>query len=230
MNSHSDLVKLNQIYAKFVKALEVVEVCKNNKIVDSNALHSAFEELELASYYLGELLFKIEAKESSDNSLIDDVDLSKLTSAEEKELSIYIQKYCTNPDVTFCFEPYREGYRAVLPYLLNRRAQKGKTYLPRKKYISNVFEGLLIVNQNIIHRMPAATILIISHSPFGSQVVRDNDNVDSRDIINLINKYLLSTDDSGDLVNIVYATKEEKNYYTELYVLPYHNFTSEMTK
>lgn len=217
--------RLNIVYNELTNAREIINACKNNKIVDTKELHSAFEKSEFASYYLGKLLYDIDAQENYNPSEIDDIDLTALTVAEKKELSNYIRKFCNGIDVKYTFEKYGDGYRAVLPYLINRRASKvGKYYLPKKKFINNVFEGLLISNKEIIKRFSAASIIIVSHSPYGNQVIRDNDNADSRDVINLINKYLLSTDDNGALTNIVYTTKESIYYMTEIFVVPYHDF------
>ena len=230
MSNKSVINNLGRISTMLSKSLDVIEICRNNNIIDSNALHSVFEEVELAAYNLGKILFDLDAESKAESSSTDNVDLNNLSFYEKRELSYYINKYCSNPDVTYSFERFGNGYRAVLPYLLNRRASKGKFYSPKKKYISNVFESLILSSQNEINPLHAASIIIISYSPYERQVIRDNDNVDSRDIINIINKYLLSTDDSGDLVNIVYTTKISDKYLTEVFILPYHDFVTDLSR
>ena len=71
-----------------------------------------------------------------------------------------------------------------------------------------------------IDKLADATIIIVDHQPNTKGKIRDNDNSDSHDIINLINKYILSSDDNGLLVSLCYDSFISDTEYTELYILP----------
>ena len=120
----------------------------------------------------------------------------------------------------FLFERYGDGYRAVLPYLLGRRAKEKIYYSPKRKYVVGVLENLLLQNQGIIKKMSSVTVLIVTCSPYKEMPPRDNDNADGHDIINIIRNYLMSEDDSGLYMNVFYDTRITDHYYTEVYVLP----------
>ena len=118
-----------------------------------------------------------------------------------------------------CFEKYGDGYRAVIPYLLNRRTS-GDVFSPKRKYVVSVFKRLLIQNKGIINNMPATSVFIVCCSP-GKMSLRDNDNADGHDVINLIKKYLMTEDDSGLYLNVFYGAKQAEKYYTEVYIMPH---------
>ena len=124
----------------------------------------------------------------------------------------------------FLFERYGNGYRAVLPYLLALRAAERVYFSPKRKFIVNVFESLLIENQTIIDKIPAATVLIVTRVPRREMPPRDNDNADAHDIINLIKDYLMKEDDSGLYLNVFYDTQISNNYYTEVYIMPHMSY------
>lgn len=122
----------------------------------------------------------------------------------------------------YTFEQYNDtGYRIVLPPLLSRYcAKKSKTYSVKSKYIAFIFEQLIKNNNEIIERMNEATIIIISHQLAEGSVIMDNDNVDAHDVINLINKYLMNTDDNGTRISVMYDTVLSDSPKTEIYIIP----------
>lgn len=68
--------------------------------------------------------------------------------------------------------------------------------------------------------MPAVTVFIISCSPRNISL-RDSDNADARDVMNVIKRYFLLSDDSGMYLNAFYGAKQTKKYYTEVYIMPH---------
>lgn len=146
---------------------------------------------------------------------------------EEKKLSSRchsaFKRYLNEMEYTdYTFEQYNDtGYRIILPPLLSRYcAKKSKTYSVKSKYIAFVFEQLVKNNNEIIERINEATIIIISHQLAEGSVIMDNDNVDAHDVINLINKYLMNTDDNGTRISVMYDTVLSDSPKTEIYIIP----------
>lgn len=172
--------------------------------------------MEYALYDFGTLLFDLES--SLPEGILESFDLEQLTASEKKELKRYLDRF--KPEmIDSCFERYGNGYRAVIPYLLNRR-NAGDVFSPKRKYVVSVFERLLIQNRSIINKMPATTVFIVCCSP-RRMSLRDNDNADGHDVINLIKRYLMTEDDSGLYLNVFYGAKQAENYYTEVYIMPH---------
>ena len=199
----------------------MLQVCLENEIWDLKTVYKIYKEMEEMTAYFGTFVFDEEVYQ---NQKIDKTescyDISSVSSLELRELNRYINHYCNGKNnIKYQMLKFKDGYKAVIPYLLDRRAAKGMYYSVKKKYICSVFENLLRNNEPFA-RLSSATIIIITFSPFGERVVRDNDNVDSRDVINLINRYMMSTDDSGAFMNIIYDTQKSDDYRTEIYILP----------
>ena len=70
-------------------------------------------------------------------------------------------------------------------------------YFNKKKYVYYIFEKLIMQYdiEHKIDKLADATIIIVDHQPNTKGKIRDNDNSDSHDIINLINKYIQPYDD-----------------------------------
>ena len=177
-----------------------------------------FKKLEYLLYDIGMEIYDLEAK-SYDGQIPEDDDLSRLSPKEQKAFRDYMTRFQVGAE-PFLFERYGDGYRAVLPYLLGRRAKEKIYYSPKRKYVVGVFENLLLQNQGIIKKMSSVTVLIVTCSPYKEMPPRDNDNADGHDIINIIRNYLMSEDDSGLYMNVFYDTRITDHYYTEVYVLP----------
>ena len=189
---------------------------RNKDIVNLSDLYSIYKRMEYALFDFGSLLFDMESKLPED--ILKDFNMERLTASEKKELKYYLDRF--KPEmIDCCFEEYGDGYRAVLPYLLNRRAT-GDTYSPKRKYVVSVFERLLNQSKELIQKMPAVTVFIISCSPRNISL-RDSDNADARDVMNVIKRYFLLSDDSGMYLNVFYGAKQTKNYYTEVYIMPH---------
>lgn len=122
----------------------------------------------------------------------------------------------------YLFERYREGYRAVIPPMVSYRGNRSKMYFIKKKYVYYICEKLILQYdiEHKIDKLDDATIIIVDHQLSTKSKIRDNDNSDSHDIINLINKYILSSDDNGLLVSLCYDSVISDTAYTELYILP----------
>lgn len=213
------------------EVIEKVELLRYNELDDDTIVYQILKNLECATHDFGIYVFDREIEVSSYNTYDNDFDINNLSSFEKKEITRYINKYCNgvvNGVVAgiYSFNTFNDGYKAVIPYLLNRRVIKGLYFSPKKKYVANIFEQLLKHNEDIIIRLSEATVIIVNYSPYGEKVVRDNDNADSRDIINLINKYIMNTDDNGMCVNILYDTAVSTDYKTEIYILPKRSFRS----
>lgn len=217
----SEKAKLRRIVKQSSSLAEMLQVCLENEIWDLKTVYKIYKEMEEMTAYFGTFVFDEEVYQ---NQKIDKTescyDISSVSSLELRELNRYINHYCNGKNnIKYQMLKFKDGYKAVIPYLLDRRAAKGMYYSVKKKYICSVFENLLRNNEPFA-RLSSATIIIITFSPFGERVVRDNDNVDSRDVINLINRYMMSTDDSGAFMNIVYDTQKSDDYRTEIYILP----------
>lgn len=223
----SEKRKLEKITRLCGEVIEKADLLKYNELDDNTIVYQILKNLECATYEFGIYVFDRENELSSDNKYDNDFDINNLSPSEKKEITRYINKYCNGEVVgNYTFNKFRDGYKAVIPYLLNRRVVKGLYFSPKKKYVANVFKQLLKHNEHIINRLSEATVIIVSCSPHSEGVVRDNDNADSRDIINLINKYIMNTDDNGMCVNILYDTAVSTDYKTEIYILPKRSFRS----
>lgn len=217
--------KLKQASKKVKQLSQSINNCLDYDIEDLDSYYSIYKGLEELTFEFGTFVFDYEVLNSEEVKTSSSFDIDTLTDSEKIELNRYLTKYCPNSsDDEYTFEKYNDGYRAELPYLLNRRVTKGIYFSPKKKYITSVFEQLLKRNKDIIKKFTKATVVIVSYSPFENGVVRDNDNVDSRDIINLIKSYLMCTDDSGKFLNVMYDTQEDNEYRTEVFILPYRDF------
>jgi len=180
--------------------------------------YALFKKLEYLLYDIGMEIYDLEAK-SYDGQIPEGDELSRLSPKEQKAFRDYMTRFHVGAE-PFLFERYGDGYRAVLPYLLGRRAKEKVYYSPKRKYVVGVFENLLLQNQGIIKKMSSVTVLIVTCSPYKEMPPRDNDNADGHDIINIIRNYLMSEDDSGLYMNVFYDTRITDHYYTEVYVLP----------
>lgn len=180
--------------------------------------YALFKKLEYLLYDLGIEIYNLEAQ-SYDWQIPDKDDFSNFNPKEQKAFRDYMTRFQIGAE-PFLLERYGDGYRAVLPYLLGRRAKEKIYYSPKRKYVVGVFENLLLQNQGIIKKMSSVTVLIVTCSPYKEMPPRDNDNADGHDIINIIRNYLMSEDDSGLYMNVFYDTRITDHYYTEVYVLP----------
>lgn len=206
----------NKLISLFAQTGEQLMFFRENDIENLSDLYSIYKKMEYALYDFGTLLFDLESELTE--GILESFDLEQLTASEKKELKRYLDRF--KPEmIDCCFEKYGNGYRAVIPYMLNRRAA-GDVFSPKRKYVVSVFERLLIQNQGIINKMPATTVFIVCCSP-RKMSLRDNDNADGHDVINLIKRYLMTEDDSGLHLNVFYGAKQAEKYGTEVYVMPY---------
>lgn len=206
----------NKLISLFAQTGEQLMFFRENDIANLSDLYSIYKKMEYALYDFGTLLFDLES--SLPEGILESFDLEQLTASEKKELKRYLDRF--KPEmINCCFEKYGNGYRAVIPYMLNRRAA-GDVFSPKRKYVVSVFERLLIQNWSIINKMPATTVFIVCCSP-RRMSLRDNDNADGHDVINLIKRYLMTEDDSGLYLNVFYGAKQAENYYTEVYIMPH---------
>ena len=118
-----------------------------------------FKKLEYLLYDIGMEIYDLEAK-SYDGQIPEDDDLSRLSPKEQKAFRDYMTRFQVGAE-PFLLERYGDGYRAVLPYLLGRRAKEKIYYSPKRKYVVGVFENLLLQNQGIIKKMSSVTVLIV---------------------------------------------------------------------
>ena len=212
--------KCRRIYYKlislFAQTGEQLMFFRDNDIENLTDLYSIYKRMEYALYDFGSLIFDLET--NLPEGILEDFNLERLTASERKELKHYLNRF--KPEmIDCCFEKYGDGYRAVIPYLLNRRAA-GEIFSPKRKYVVGMFERLLVQNKGIIKKMPATSVFIVCCSP-GKMSLRDNDNADGHDVINLIKKYLMTEDDSGLYLNVFYGAKQAEKYYTEVYIMPH---------
>lgn len=192
--------------------------CKDNMLVK----YELFNIIEYMHTKCLEDLFSEECNQPNefkdDNTLSVKEEFDKLSPQGKSIFNNYL-KVCNHDEYTF--EPFgNNGYRAIIPPLLSRRSESSKTYKIKNKYINFVFETLLKANISDIKRMSDATIIIICHQLNNGNIIRDNDNADAHDVINLINKYILSTDDNGMRVSVLFDTKISDALKTEIYILP----------
>ena len=212
--------KCRRIYHKlislFAQTEEQLMFFRDNDIENLTDLYSIYKRMEYALYDFGSLIFDLET--NLPEGILEDFNLERLTASERKELKYYLNRF--KPEmIDCCFEKHGDGYRAVIPYLLNRRAA-GEFFSPERKYVVGMFERLLVQNKGIIKKMPATSVFIVCCSP-GKMSLRDNDNADGHDVINLIKKYLMTEDDSGLYLNVFYGAKQAEKYYTEVYIMPH---------
>ena len=212
--------KCRRIYHKlislFAQTGEQLMFFRDNDIENLTDLYSIYKRMEYALYDFGSLIFDLET--NLPEGILEDFNLERLTASERKELKYYLNRF--KPEmIDCCFEKYGDGYRAVIPYLLNRRAA-GEIFSPKRKYVVGMFERLLVQNKGIIKKKPATSVFIVCCSP-GKMSLRDNDNADGHDVINLIKKYLMTEDDSGLYLNVFYGAKQAEKYYTEVYIMPH---------
>ena len=206
----------NKLISLFAQTGEQLMFFRENDIANLSDLYSIYKKMEYALYDFGTLLFDLES--SLPEGILEYFDLEQLTASEQKELKRYLNRF--KPEmINCCFEKYGNGYRAVIPYMLNRRAA-GDVFSPKRKYVAAVFERLLVQNKDIINKMPATTVFIVCCSP-RKMSLRDNDNADGHDVINLIKRYLMTKDDSGLYLNVFYGSKQAEKYYTEVYIMPH---------
>lgn len=206
----------NKLISLFAQTGEQLMFFRENDIANLSDLYSIYKKMEYALYDFGMLLFDLES--SLPEGILESFDLEQLTASEKKELKRYLDRFRSEM-IDCCFEKYGNGYRAVIPYLLNRR-NAGDVFSPKRKYVVSVFERLLVQNKDIIQKMPATSVFIVCCSP-GKMSLRDNDNADGHDVINLIKKYLMTEDDSGLYLNVFYGAKQAEKYYTEVYIIPH---------
>ena len=174
--------KCRRIYYKlislFAQTGEQLMFFRDNDIENLTDLYSIYKRMEYALYDFGSLIFDLET--NLPEGILEDFNLERLTASERKELKYYLNRF--KPEmIDCCFEKYGDGYRAVIPYLLNRRVS-GDVFSPKRKYVVSVFERLLIQNKGIINKMPATTVYIVCCSP-RRMSLRDNDNADGHDVI-----------------------------------------------
>lgn len=130
--------------------------------------------------------------------------------------------------IEYKFEKYKDGYRAIIPPLLNRRSKTTRTFSKKSTHIYNVFKSLLDKQkfESGIKKIEKATILFISHYPkYATTIIRDNDNIDANRVQNLIRDYILAKDDNGLYVSVFYDTVLSEVPYCEVYILPKVNPT-----
>lgn len=123
---------------------------------DWYALH---KKLEYLLYDIGGVIYDLEVR--SDEALAPKQEALPMNPTEKKVFRDYLTRFQVGTE-PFLFEPYANDYRAVLPYLLNRRASERVYYSPKRKYVVNVFETLLRKNRSTIKRMPAVTVCALS--------------------------------------------------------------------
>ena len=121
------------------------------------------------------------------------------------------------------FECRSNGYKLTIPPLISRRATSQTTYSPRKRYIYKVTETLLKNHEAEINKLSEATVIIRSY--YNELAARDCDNSDIHDIINLINKYIMSTSDDCEHMNIVCDGTKSDYDMTEVYIINMLDFS-----
>lgn len=115
--------KCRRIYSELIsfcmQSGEKLMFFRNKDIVNLSDLYSIYKRMEYALFDFGSLLFDMESKLPED--ILKNFNLERLTASEKIELKYYLDRF--KPEmIDCCFEEYGDGYRAVLPYLLNRRA------------------------------------------------------------------------------------------------------------
>ena len=175
-------------------------------------------EYELLNIF--ELLFATQLSDVESQNYCDY--MNKSLSEEDLNQVVKYAQDLKHKQSEYLFERYSEGYRAVIPSMVSYRGNRSKMYFNKKKYVYYIFEKLIMQYdiEHKIDKLADATIIIVDHQPNTKGKIRDNDNSDSHDIINLINKYILSSDDNGLLVSLCYDSVISDTAYTELYILP----------
>lgn len=175
-------------------------------------------EYELLNIF--ELLFATQLSDVESQNYCDY--MNKSLSEEDLNQVVKYAQDLKHKQSEYLFERCSEGYRAVIPSMVSYRGNRSKMYFNKKKYVYYIFEKLIMQYdiEHKIDKLADATIIIVDHQPNTKGKIRDNDNSDSHDIINLINKYILSSDDNGLLVSLCYDSVISDTAYTELYILP----------
>lgn len=115
------------------------------------------------------------------------------------------------------------GYRILLPSTLPRFGEKRKTILAEPL----TFSLKKFNDNNKVQRFNKAVFAVINHISETSNInyIRDNDNYEYKDIINILSFWFLP-DDSFKCCNIYNGTKISKSNYTEIFVIEACNFAN----
>lgn len=155
-----------------------------------------------------------------DNSVYDDKNKEIIKAYIDAKFNLWKKD---SSGIEYKFEKYKDGYRAIIPPLLNRRSKTTRTFSKKSTHIYNVFKSLLDKQkfESGIKKIEKATILFISHYPkYAATIIRDNDNIDANRVQNLIRDYILAEDDNGLYVSVFYDTVLSEVPYCEVYILP----------
>lgn len=134
--------------------------------------------------------------------------------SDDKNSDVTTDKIELPIDNTYKFTKLTCGYGFTIPPLVSRRSKNAE----RKKYINSVFEQLIVNNQDSIKRMETATVIIVAcYTDLGTAL--DTDNEDIHGIINLINRYIMSTDDNPEFLNLFLTSQKCKQNKTKVYVI-----------
>lgn len=196
---------LKNIVEKISDELSKVEdVSSNNQY---ELYLSLLKYSELLTYQVSQMITDYEAQKLIFEPDTDVVEIIK----DFKENYGIPYEYIDNG--TYYFEKIEDGYKFVLPPLLNNRSKIDK------KYIVCILDELIKRNKDVITKLSNASVIFVSHySKINNS--KDNDNVDAHDIINYINKYLLSTDDNPQYLNVFYDAEVSYTNKTEVYIVP----------
>lgn len=215
-NLNSALIDVEEIYER------------QSETIDLDELYSLHQKIEKSLYSLGKIVCRKEYEEKRSAATVSeeigDTNTDDLSKAEQTAIRQYRSRYCSDSvSQRYSLEQFQDkGYKLTLPYLLNRKAKLGLHYLAKRKYIVGVFQDLVKLYSCSfpINKLDNATVIFVTHSPIGRFDIRDNDNADARDIINLVKEIFLSQDDSGSYVNIFFDSAESDEYFTEVYIVP----------
>lgn len=195
---------LNNMVKKISDLLSELDDVNDNKYEQYLCL---LKYSELLTYQVSQMITDYEAQKLIFEP---DMDITQIIKEFKEEHGVPYE-YIENG--TYYFEKIEDGYKFVLPPLLNNRSKIDK------KYIICVFDELIKRNKDVITKLSNASIIIVSQYTKISNS-KDNDNVDAHDIINYINKYLLSTDDNPQYLNVFYDSEVAYSNKTEVYVVP----------
>lgn len=153
-------------------------------------------------------------------------EMKKLSTQALSAFNRYLKKI-SNVNYSFIQLP-NNSYRIIIPPLLNRRSSGKKAYSVKSKYTNFILSNLLLENRDVINKLDSATVFFISHQSYQSKIIRDNDNSDAHDAINLISKFMMSSDDNGLRLSVFYDSilSDDDNNYTEVIVTPKINVNS----
>lgn len=163
--------------------------------------------------------------ETATRKLYDYFSSSNLTSENYKS-NITEEQESFSFDDLYSFEVVPTGYKFVIPPLINRRSLISN----KNKYVNLVLERLIQNNIDYISRKEYATVIIIACHKDLSKAI-DVDNEDIHSVINIINRYIMSTDDSPEYINLVLDAKKADENKTEIYVIDqiHFSFSSDST-